>query len=167
MLLYIESIKMDPTTQDGKSKLPLYLEVSLKKAEGGPYLVTSSTGLLWRDQPLTLDPPMLRAALREISPAGLFASVLGAIIVASDSGELGPSVVVPTVHEAEEYFTKQGVVEYDTMKHATAPWLPKGVTHVLAPVKREQLGTAFLFEGTSRVAAVVQNISRAIRIVRP
>lgn len=163
MLLHIEPVKMAPTTQDGKTKLPLYLEVFLKSDEG-PYLVTSSTGLLWREKPLVSEPRMLRTALREVSPASLFTSILEAIITFSDKSGLG--IVTPTVREADARMAKHGMGACDTLDRVKAPWLPHGVSYVLVPVDREQLGTVFIFEGTSRVAAVMQGVSRAISIVR-
>ena len=61
---------------------------------------------------------------------------------------------------------KHGMGACDTLDRVKAPWLPHGVSYVLVPVDREQLGTVFIFEGTSRVAAVMQGVSRAISIVR-
>jgi len=141
-------------------KLPLMIEVPVPP-ESGPYLVTSSKAVTWREAPFSGG--FVRAVVRQVQPNLLFAELLEAVMAASET--YGWGSVVASVGEAEARMQEYDFSEYDVLDHENAPWLPASVRFAIVPTDRAYVGTVFVADDSA--AAVVHNPSRGICIVRP
>lgn len=77
-LLQIVRSKAD-VTKTKKGMTPLILEFHVD-AQTAPYLVSSSNGVLWIDQPFAGEPPFIKAAIRKgVTPGDIFVEASKAI----------------------------------------------------------------------------------------
>lgn len=141
------------------AKLPFMIEVPVPP-ESGPYLVTSSKSVTWRDTPFSGG--FVRAAVRKVPPPTLFAELLEAVMCASEAHDWG--AIVASVGEAEARMQEYDFSEYDVLDHENAPWLPASVRFAMIPTNRAYVGTVFVANDSA--AAVAHNPSRGICVVR-
>lgn len=159
-------------------KHPLMLEVPVSEGLDGPFLVSSTRGLLWvREAFASWN---LRAAVREIPRLFMFREAVEAVAAKSEELEWG-SVFDATeagLQGSVEYLRGYGFeavkVLYDPYwKLAADPpslseevsWLPKGWA-VVIPEDPSYLGSLIEF-GDVRCALVLHNPSRGIAFLTP
>jgi hypothetical protein len=178
-------------SMDGGKKAPLMLEVPVSEELDGPFLVSSTQGVLWVEklgspsawsQSLPTPPRLtlrrIRAAVRKIPLHSLYREAVEK--VAEKAQELGWGSYQPATRQgflrAAAYLEEYGLPEWEVLfgeglgpslfedcQAMEVAWVPKNWALVV-PRDRTYLGTAFDF-GEGQTSLVLHNPSRAIAFV--
>lgn len=155
---------------------PVMLDGVPVPPEAGPFLITSSKGLLWVER--AFGEGFLRLGVREIPLGDLFRSMVEQIAsegVEREWGNVLPATkdgVVKGLAYLHYYGLSDATLVYGedfdislatAIPRAPADWMPP-TWAVLVP-GREYVGTAFQF-GSAHVGAVVHNASRGIVVLQ-
>lgn len=166
-----------------KGAVPLVVEFPVGP-ETAPYLVSSSTTVMWIGEPPIVQPrPMVKAAVREVEPDVFFQEVLEAVLIMGRDAEWGN--VHPLTHDglraAIDHVESYGLTDLELLASPNLPkdalkavvgdlampvrpssWVPTDCVIVL-PKDREYVG--ILAKVTDkRMAGVIHNASRGIGI---
>ena len=182
-LLQIVRLQPSKVGKKEKPKTPLIMEYPVH-ADTAPYLVTSSTGTLWVEEPHPGG--VVKAAVRQVAPGILSAEILAAVIKRGlqdqwgsvhfftekglraaiahvESYDLTDLVVLVQRESAAAYpkWLKATLAELDILPK-TAVWVPPG-SAVVIPRDRTLVG-AMVHVDAKSVTAVVHNAARGIGI---
>jgi len=167
-----------------RGKTPLLVEDIPVDPLCAPYLVTSSTGVMWVEEPHPGN--VVRAAVREVTPGAIFTELFEAIVKRGMKDKWGS--VHPYsekgLQEAVRYLAYYGLTEIEILIPPTpkvdwpnwilhknlglhvrpSSWVPDGYL-VVIPHDRDYVGMIGHLDG-KRVAALVHNASRGIAVLR-
>jgi len=184
MMSNLLTVKRFKSKATDKGKTPIIVEGISVDPLCAPYLVTSSTGVVWVEKPHPGD--VVKAAVRITAPGVIFTELLEAIIKRSETDDWGS--VCPYnakgLKEAIQYLSFYGLADVEILMPPTAKnkwpkwlltkhldlsvrpssWIPKGYI-VVIPRDRDYVGMIGHLDGT-RVAALVHNASRGIAILK-
>ena len=174
--------RMPTKAMSKKGVFPLYMEFKVS-AEAAPYLVSSTKGSLWVENPSSTG--LVRAAIRQgATPAVLFKEIVEAVVQRGRESQWGnvqpftPAGLKAALAHVNDYDMGKLEVLLGAKKGATTPewlqpltlgvpvrktsWLPEG-TAVVVPSDRNFVG---LLEhlGTKHVVFTVHNASRGIAV---
>lgn len=160
-------------------KAPLLLEVPLPPGLDGPFLVSSSKGVIWISNKFPNG--MVRAAVRKIPLDFLFREML--LSFSDEAEKAGWGNALPATREgieqailhlkeyeidAVEILWGEGFDESllpSTIPSTETSWIPAGWAIVVA-ADRSFVGTSFEF-GNGQWASVLHNPSRGLAVLKP
>jgi len=167
-----------------RGKVPLMIEDVPVDPLCAPYLVTSSTGVMWVEKAHPGD--VVRIAVREVTPGAIFTELFEAIVTRSIKDKWGS--VLPHTEKgllaAINYLAYFGLDEVEILIPPTpktewsswilhknlglhvrpSSWIPDGYM-VVIPHDRDYVGMIGHLDG-KRIAALVHNASRGIAVLQ-